>query len=217
MKFREIFWETLGYGILYKQRLAQALLLPFMLYIALDMVPDLEMGLLVSTGMGVLTVIVHTVFAITTHRIILLGPDAVPKWGITKWSKRETFFSLHFVGLTLIFVPLSFLGFIPVVGWVLATGLFSWLLGRFSLVFPGIAVDEGVTFKLSWELTKNRQKLMVLVVVVFPVFLMFPAFLLKLLPYTLPITSFLSTLATVFTVIALSASYKHIGREFFTG
>lgn len=171
------------------------------------------MGLLVPTLMGVLTVIVHTVFAITTHRIILLGPDAIPKWGLNTWSKRETFFALHFVGLSLVSVPILFLAFIPVVGWILALGLFSWLIGRASLVFPGIAVDQGITFKLSWELTNNRQLLMVLVVVAFPVFLMSPVYLLRFFPYTLPITSVISTGVTVVTITALSLTYKRICQD----
>ena len=58
-------------------------------------------------------------------------------------------------------------------------------------------------------LTKNRQILMFLVVIVFPAILLISAFILGFLPYTFLLTSFLTTLATVFTVAALSVGIRY--------
>src|SRR5690606_34925168 len=98
---------------------------------------------LVILGVGV-----QSIFAITTHRVLLLGPNSVPTWGITSWTKRETFFVLHVLGLYLIVKAMTFLAYISSVGGIIALVLMFWIIGRFCLVFPGIAVDKGVSFRL---------------------------------------------------------------------
>ena len=213
MGFKEVTLAAIGYVILYKRPLAKALLVPFVLFMLLDVTELFEPNLLVSIVTGVLALMVQTVFAITTHRMILLGPNSVPEWGLFKWSKRETFFALHVIGLGLTMVPIALLGLIPIVGLAIAIGTMCWVFARLSLVFPAIAIDQGVSFKLSWDLTKNRQLLMFLVVVVFPLALMIPANLLSFLPYSFLLTSLLATFATVFMVAALSVSYRLIYRE----
>jgi hypothetical protein len=100
-----------------------------------------------------------------------------------------------------------------VAGIVISVILSMWLFGRLSLVFPGIAIDQGVSYKISWNLTKNYQLLMFFVVIVFPAMLLIPSVLIRIIPYTLLLSSILSTLATVFTIAALSVSYKMIYKE----
>ena len=99
------------------------------------------------------------------------------------------------------------------VGAIVAIAIMCWLVGRLSLVFPGIAVDKGVTFGLSWELTRDYQLLMFLVVVVFPLLLVIPFYLLDMLPYTFAISSVLSTFAVVFEIAALSMAYQLIAGQ----
>lgn len=211
MTFKEVIWEAIGYVVLYKRQLSQALLIPLTLSILVNMASASdELNSFSSAVLTLLSIVVQTLFAITTHRIILLGPEAVPKWGLFKWSKRETFFALHLLGLGIISTLILMLVFIPFVGLLFASGLIIWGVGRLSLVFPGIAVDQGVTFKLSWAITKNHQMLMCLVVAVFPTLLLIPTIPLSFLPYSLPITSFLTAFATVFMVAALSVTYKVI-------
>jgi len=77
-------------------------------------------------------------------------------------------------------------------------------------VFPTIAIDRPISFTDSWQLTRRHQVLMIFVVIVFPFALMTPVYLLRLLPYSFVLTSFFSTLTTVFTVTALSVAYKYI-------
>jgi len=202
-------------GLVYESRavLSKALLVPFALYMLLDAISALKLAVPVTYAVFILNVAVQTVFAITTHRVLLLGPGSVPKWGLYKLSKRELYFVAHLLGLGLILLPLGLLTFIPFVGGILAIVLYCWLVGRLSLVFPAIAIDQGVSFKYSWELTKNYQLLMFLVVIIYPILLAIPALFIGLVSNMSYIVSFLSTLATVFVVAALSVSYKLIYAE----
>jgi hypothetical protein len=212
-KFKYVALGTIAYVFRLKAIFARALLIPFFLYLLLDMTEYLEPIPFLSFSVGFAYLIVHTLFAITTHRIVLLGRESTPKWGILNWSKRETKFVLHMFGLGLMVIPLVVLGFVPVVGMILFLGVMFWFIGRLSLVFPAIAIDQGISFKYSWELTRNYQFLMVLVVIVFPLLLLIPSMLISMVPYTFIITSTLSTLSTVFMVTALSITYREICEE----
>lgn len=217
MGFNEVALGAVGYVLELKRPLAKALLLPFVFYLVIEIVAEFELNLTAYVFLTILSVLVQTIFAITTHRMILLGPQFVPEWGQLSWSRRETFFALHVVGLGLVLASVCLLWFIPVVGWILAIGLTIWLAARLSLVFPAIAINHGVTFGLSWKLTKNYQLLMMGVVIVFPLLFLIPIALFGLIPYTLLLTNFLEVFATVFMVAALSVAYKVIYGEFYEG
>jgi len=197
----------------YRASLAKALAIPFCFYLAIEGCAYLELPDVISWLLAVLSWIVYAVIAITTHRVVLLGPNSVPKWGITSWSKRETYFIFHVLAIGLITMGVSLLGLIPVVGLIAALLASCWLLPRFSLVFPGIAVDKGVTLKLSWELTKNYQLHMFLIVILFPILLSIPTLLFALVPYG----SFLSSVCAAFVIVveiaALSLTYQQITSE----
>lgn len=213
MEFKKVIAGALYYVYENRITLAKALTWPFIAFVLLDATEYLDVEGILSFLIGVSSVAVQAIFAITTHRIVLLGPDSVSKWGITSWTKRETFFVLHIVGLALMTIPVMFLGFIPILGWIVALIIICWLFGRLSLVFPGIAIDKGVSFKLSWELTKKHQLLMFLVVVAFPILLAIPLIILNLVPYTSFISSLASTFVIVFEVAALSMVYQLITTE----
>ena len=210
MEFKKIVLGAFGYIFQYKKELAKALFVPFVIYVALDFSVLIRPNPFGAFFIGVLSIGIQTIFAITTHRMVLLGPASVPNWGVYTWSKRETFFALHLIGLAIILIPIGFLSLIPTIGIVIAVALICWLLGRLSLVFPAIAIDQGVSFKYSWELTKNRNILMFLVVIIFPILLTLPAFALSYLPYTTLLSSIVSTFATIFVVSSLSVAYKVI-------
>jgi len=132
---------------------------------------------------GCFVLIQFVVMAVTTHRIILLGPASVPEWGIFKLRFREYYYAIHLVIILLIallvgygvslvadkdyfvFVPSRLEGNFAV---FLVVVMSSWLISRLFLVFPAIAVDINVSYRLSWQLTENYQALMFLVVVVLP-------------------------------------------------
>lgn len=156
MEIKKIILGAFGYIFQYKRELSKALLIPFVIYVALDFSALIKPNPVEAFLIAVLSIGIQTIFAITTHRMVLLGPTSVPKWGIYTWSKRETFFTLHIIGLGIIIIPIAFLSFIPTIGIIIAIALICWLLGRLSLVFPAIAIDQGVSFKYSWELTKKE-------------------------------------------------------------
>ncbi len=213
MEFKKIIAGTFYYIFEYKRNLVRALAWPFIAFVFLDAIEYLEPEIALSFVVGALTIFVQTIFAITTHRIVLLGPESVSKWGLTSWTKRETYFFLHVIGLSLMIIPIVLLGFIPILGSIIALVIICWILGRFSLVFPGIAIDKGVSFRLSWKLTETYQLLMFLVVVVFPILLAIPTIILIWIPYTFLLSSLLSTFVIVFEVAALSMAYQLITTE----
>jgi len=197
--------------------LSKALLLPFIAFLIIGFIYEFEINKFLYYFLFFLSFLIQTIFAITTHRIILLGKESVPEWGLRSWSKRETFFFIHVLILTggmyiLLLAPI-FSGFIPIVVMPISFIFIIWLWARLSLVFPGIAIDKGVTFKLSWALTKKYQLLMFLVVIAFPVLLAIPSVLLSFIPYTSVLTNIMSTFVIVFEVAALSVAYQIITLE----
>jgi len=215
--FKEVVLGSIGYIFTYKIRLAKALCIPFVIYVlmdaALEVLPDISPGMTGLVVLGCLSIIVQAVVAVTTHRMVLLGPDSVSEWGSFKWSMRETSFLLRVVGLGVIVGLLSILGLFGIAGFGVALILMLWLAGRLSLVFPAIAIDKNITFKESWALTKDYQLLMVLAVIVFPIAVTIPVImLLETVPYTFLLVSFVSMLATVLAVTALSVSYQYVFR-----
>jgi len=193
--------------------LVKALSLPFIAFLVLGFIWEFEIDGPIWYLLVALESFLQVIFAITTHRIVLLEKESVPEWGLRSWSKRETFYCLHILGLAMIStVPVS-LGLIPFVGPAIALLTIFWVCSRLSLVFPGIAVDKGVSFQMSWDLTKDYQLLMLLVIIVCPVLLAIPIILLSLIPYTFILTNFISTLVIVFEVAALSMAYQLITSE----
>lgn len=210
MEFKKVVFGAFYMVNNYKERLCTALAIPFSIYVLIEACALLDLEPAITWLLSTIAIVAQAIFAITTHRIVLLGPDSVPKWGITSWSKRETYFILHIIGLGLMMIPIGLVGIIPVVGAIAALVLICWLLGRFSLVFPGIAVDKGVSFKLSWELTENHQLAMFLVVVIFPIMLGIPTVLFGLVPYGSFISAVFAAFVIVFEIAALSLAYQKI-------
>ena len=115
------------------------------------------------------------------------------------------------MGVMLVVIMLPLL-LIPQIGGFIALPVVAWLVARFSLIFPAIAVDDNGSFSKAWELSRDHQLLMVLVVVVIPVIFYLPAMLIAQIPYTSVIVSLLSTLALVLTIAILSVAYKYISK-----
>lgn len=119
-------------------------------------------------------VVITTIIAVVVHRIILLGPNSVSKWGIVVWTKRETRFLSRFIGAYAIFGAMLFFLYVVKIGTlhiglIVAVIVGYYLLSRWSLVFPGTAVDRPLTFAESWELTGHHKLLISLVAFVLPI------------------------------------------------
>ena len=232
MLFTKVMAGAFYYVYANRVPLVKALSLPFIAFLVLGFIWEFEIDWPIWYLLLALESSLQVIFAITTHRIVLLGKESVPEWGLRSWSKRETFYCLHALSLLMIStVPLALalipfevaaavsvsLGLIPFVGAAIALVTIFWVCSRLSLVFPGIAVDKGVSFQMSWDLTKDYQLLMLLVIIVCPVLLAIPIILLSLIPYTLILTNilinFISTMVIVFEVAALSMAYQLITSE----
>ncbi|WP_423896790.1 hypothetical protein [Candidatus Pelagadaptatus aseana] len=198
----------------YRSALLKALLFPFIVYIVFELAYGANVHPVANFIFGVLSILIHVNVAITTHRMLLLGPDSVPEWGINRWSKRETLFAFHMLFLILllclIVIPLAF---IPTVGMTLGVLVFFWLACRFSLAFPGIAVNEAVSFKLSWKLTQRHQFPLAVVLIIFPLVLFIPHYVIMLFLLGEYFSLIFSMATTVLEVAALSMAYRHIKQE----
>jgi len=126
----------------------------------------------------VLNGLVFTLFAVTCHRIVLLGETSVPKYGLLSWTSRETRFLgwgvVTFLYALLILGPVmlvvfvgtftdipfvkgyekcwAFLGAVPVI----------YVLVRLGLLFPATAVGDRRNTDWAFHTTaKNGWRLMV--------------------------------------------------------
>jgi hypothetical protein len=215
--------------------LFKALLLPFLIIYVCALFIGTSPFVVINLAVLIFGLFQCAIIAITTHRIILLGVDSVPEWGTYKVSFREIYYALHVVG----YVVVCWIMFYFYKNQVLLKfgSLFSFsislsaiysllvLLGillvvsRLSLVFPGIAVNQGVSFKLSWKMTQNHKLLILLAAAVFPITLLIVldilTFLLYFLPFGYVFISFFSILAWLLIIVMLSVAYKHIYTAFY--
>ena len=213
---------------------ARALAVPFVLYLAFDSVWLIESAVdlyeLFPWAMFTLTQLtelaLYTIAAVTTHRIILLGPSSVPRYGI-EWTRDTT----RFFAWALVFTSVAY-----AIVWILSRGFITdrvpdesfllasvpsvvicvllFTLARLLLVFPAAAVGQPITLRHSWQLTRQRKLLMFLIVVVYPILIALPARLISdtsTAGYLL--SSIVSLLALVVTVILLSFAYQQIQKE----
>lgn len=210
----------------------KALLLPLVAYALLDAIDHMETGSFITGISSVLSSAFATIIAVTTHRIILLGRDSVSKWGFFNWGVRETVFALHIIALIFFLffcsfiakssytatfsildlnsVPWKLLVYIPLIITFVIYVVAFWVIGRVSLAFPAIAINQGVSFRYSWKLTRKHQLLMFLVVIAFPICIWIPIYLLGKIPYTASVVSVLSLITMVFEIAILSVTYKAI-------
>jgi len=167
-----------------RARLFQALITAGLVLIALDMRPsylsieDWRLDALLAVA----NIVVFTLFAITCHRIVLLGQTATPKYGIRSWSQRETrflswtivgyfFFSLismalaMFAGIAAAIIPSDE---IPPTLWYLFLFPGSYIFARLAVLLPATAIDERHDMKWAWETTSNNGWRLVVVVALLP-------------------------------------------------
>ena len=222
MTFKELFSLTLKHIYAFRVQLSKALLFPFILSILLEVLSLAWSNLFFGIIFSILSLMLRTIFAITTHRMILLGLSHVPEWGIIKWSRRETVFMLHALVLALALIVLLFTIFIiqflfrhislvvEIICMVLSIIYVVFIFTRLSLVFPAIAIGDACTFKNSWFFTKDYQKLMFFSTILIPLIVLIPEILIGYIPHTFLIVTVLSNLTVIIGVTSLSLSYKFI-------
>ena len=189
---------------------AKTLLFPSLLYCVVDLAQRFEPTPAVVAVTLLLGIGLQTVIAVTTHRLVLLGPGSVPEWGLRSWTKRESLFLLYLFGLVLISMPTAVLQLIPVIGWLAMMAGMAWLASRLSLVFPAVAVEQDISFRCAWSMSAKHQWPLLITVVVFPAILSIPIVLLARVPYASLASSLLAAAATVLTIAALSLAYREV-------
>ena len=194
-----------------RAEILKAILIPFALLTIVDYASDHETSIALRLALTLVSLAIYTYFAVIIHRAVLLGPGSIQEWGFPIWSKRETYFFFHLLALTIISIIVLFLlALIPHVGIFLGYLAFSYLFIRLSMVFPACAIDEGVTFKSSWSMTKKHQTTMLYIAIIFPIILLLPVYFMKEITSIVIISSAIDTVATVIGVSFLSIAYSQI-------
>lgn len=202
----------------HKKKLAKSLLVPIIILAILEFLnTGAEEGndQIIS---GILDLFIYCLIAIITHRVIIIGPESVPTWGLFKPTSREVSFLIHFVAISLFLTPFALLLLaIPNTPISLTVPVFSiiyvYLISRISLVFPAIAVDSGWGFSDSWQATQKYQMVMLGVVLVFPLAISGLSLLVKLLLKSVLMDIVFSILGTILMVAALSSVYIYISEN----
>ena len=57
-----------------------------------------------TTGLLIIYLSAYTLFAVTCHRLVLIGDAGVPEYGLLRWTKREWRFLMFILLLTCIFL-----------------------------------------------------------------------------------------------------------------
>ncbi len=181
---------------------------------------------------SLLTYLVLLLVAISTHRVLILGENSIPKWGLFEFTKREWSFIVNgfLMGLIVaaIVIPAIFLGaslgktgvMLGVIVFIIVSFV---LVSRFSLVFPAISIDKEITLSEAWNYTKNYKLLVFVTVILFPMVFTFVfglvygiaiGFLSGVLGLNLFFfNSVLNIFIGVFAVSALSATYVLVSKE----
>lgn len=150
-----------------------------------------------------------TLVAIVVHRTVLLGRLDEFGFGFF-WSMRESWFALHLVGLMVISISALLLIVIPVVGPLLVLPAMGYLMARFSLVFPAIATNRGMSFGMSWRLTRRHKIDVFIILALVPWLACLPLQLLPQTVYLLPFDFLLNAVLTIYLTTTLSLLYQQI-------
>ena len=194
--------------------LGKSLLGPALIYLTLNLIPgELMAGGLIFV-LAVASLALHTIVAITTHRIVMLGPDSIPEWGIRSWSMRETRFAKYAALLILMFAMLISLAMVTQpIGPPLAMIAIVVAGSSLSLVFPAIAIEEDLSLGGAWRMSQGHLPQLIVCVSLFPLILGLTTLLLAMIPYASALAVIVQLVATVLTNAALSIAFSEIRRS----
>lgn len=214
--------------------LMKALFFPLLLIIVLsELILRYSESIFIVSVLSILTFLLNITIAITTHRILLLGKDSIPPWGLFKFGGREFSFLITsiiiglIIGVVIFFgsVPMMFMGesMIPKVIFIVVIFFATTLFSRFSLALPSIAINKEISISDAWDYTKKYKLLTYFSIVIFPAiftlilgfgYQLAIGFLIKVVSPKLNILyPVLDVFITVFVVSALSATYRVIKED----
>ena len=168
---------------------------------------------LVRVLLSLTSAVLFVIISVTTHRVIITGSESVTSAGIPVPGRREWQFFLASFEIFFYTLPTLIFLLVPLVGPFLLAASASYIVSRLSLIFPSIAIDAPMSSKASWQATKNYQVTMFIVIVLFAVFITGCEFAIDNIIYIPVLSQFISLLASVFLIAALSVAYKKIMTE----
>jgi len=176
----------------------------------------------------VLSLVASTILAVTTHRLVLLGSNDVPKYGFKAWGRRETLFFAYMVIIEIAIFAVAMVPFIVVfftsisveisggaVFWmplILGIAIALYISSRFSLVLPATAVDHQLFMSGAWNQSRKHQGSIFLIFGIIPLSLSAPGFILYFLDSLIieVVVSFLVPIGIVIGIVLLSITYEEI-------
>lgn len=227
-----------------KLRMARALLIPVIAIWAVDQLPFSDERSILSTDpiwVGCLLFLIQTIpyllFAVTCHRLALLGDQSVPEYGLWKWTMRES----RYLAWLLVIVNIYLLIYLAVdssfvsnmfgdLGAVAGVDPFHlsmlvvypvyigflYLFSRLCVLYPAIAVGKQVRAEWVWPVTARNGWRLTLVAGFLPwVIYWLTNFLLRdnATWAECAIFWFAGFFLFAVEVVALSYSYKHLAQH----
>lgn len=169
-------------------------------------------------------------FAIPCHRIVLLGPSSIASGARWRWTRRETRFALSLTQLfatsALVMMVLLFVWAfltsaiadlknpqaVSYLGPILAIAAGSYVFSRLSIIFPSIAIDEPLTIRSAWQMSRgNGWRLLIIVVIFF--YVQKAAQTLVHHESLLLASMALVNVLAIFGIVALSLSYSELRKN----
>lgn len=176
-----------------KQKLVQGLAGTALLIIAFQMgwhFMQASLGGIAAIGFMLVSLLLHSKFAVICHRLILVEYDSSAKTILPfSWSDRETRFfgwmiSIYFLvsvaSIIIIVVPFSLFSqslpeatrnnpnlLLPYAILFIAP-LVTWLLARLSPIFPAVATDRSENISWAWKLTRSNNLQITIIVGLLP-------------------------------------------------
>lgn len=194
--------------------LVKALTIPGIIFLVLKFLPIQEITQATAILLVVASLFLHTVFAITTHRIVMLGSDSIPEWGLKSWSMRET----RFLGYLLLFILMisvlvAFAIVTPPIGPMIV--LVVAVVGgcTLTLVFPAIALEEEFTLGDAWRMAQGHIGALIVCIGLFSFLMSMFTFGVAMIPYASPLAAIFELSTNVLTIAVLSIAFGEIRRS----
>ncbi|UCE90305.1 MAG: hypothetical protein JSW10_05675 [Pseudomonadota bacterium] len=175
-----------------RRRMIEALVIPGVMMLGLwtasSWLPQ-DNGYLISLPLWFAELVVFAWFAVTCHRLLLCGNNVVPRFGLRRWTWRETRFlawSIAIYAAFLIFASLTFLagdlitdaaeqigegpgslftGTLYTIGILFCT----YVMARLCLALPAVAIDKRPDLAWAWNASTGNGWRLVVVVALLPV------------------------------------------------
>ncbi len=230
----EILRDTLQFVWEKKAHLLRALAVPVVIMIAVAYLFNFADDNPLQWVEAFFSMAIYVLFAVTCHRLALLGDQGVPQYGLLKWTQRETrFYGWGLLLMILFLVPFWILNlivanfFIPTSAtqleefdlpriwflFYLSSLPLIYSISRLTVVYPATALERQVNLKWAWNLTRDNGWRLTLVVGMPPIIFTYAETLLLREQITSAeefIVMLFRFVLLAVEIVALSFSYKHL-------